>query len=175
MSILRTDRREIMGDKEKKATRREAPGGAGALTPFADMERLLEGMMPFGWMRRMRRGWPAWEDIELPFEDRVPRVDVIEHDEAIVVHAELPGVTKDDLDVSLAGDRLTIKAKTRHESEETKGEYHRREISRGELTRTVRLPASVDADKAEAKFADGLLELTLPKTVPAQRQSIQLD
>jgi hypothetical protein len=44
-----------MGDKEKKATRREAAGSAGALTPFGDMERFLEGMTPFGWMRRMRR------------------------------------------------------------------------------------------------------------------------
>jgi hypothetical protein len=59
-----------MGDKENKVRRREAAGGAGALTPFGEMERFLEGMTPFGWMRRMRRGWPAWEDIELPFEDR---------------------------------------------------------------------------------------------------------
>jgi HSP20 family protein len=173
--ILPTNRRQAMGEKEKKAGRRETPPAAGALTPFGDMERLLEGIMPFGWMRRMRRRWPAWEDIGPPFEERVPRVDVIEQDEAILVHAELPGVRKEDLDVSLAGDRLTIKAKTQQESEESKGGYHRREISRGELTCTVRLPASIDADKAEAKFVDGLLELTLPKTAPVQRQSIKLD
>jgi hypothetical protein len=79
-----------MGEKEKKSGRRETLPVAGALTPFGDTERLLEGMMSFGWMRRMRRGWPAWEDIGPPFEERVPGVDVIEQDEAILVHAPSP-------------------------------------------------------------------------------------
>jgi HSP20 family protein len=164
-----------MGEKEKKAFRGRPEARGGDLIPFDEMDRFLEGFIPRGWMRRMRRGWPSWADLEVPFEGHTPRVDVIERDEEIVVNAELPGVKKDDLEVSLAGDRLTIRATTKQEAEETKGEYHKREISRGEFTRSVRLPAPVDVERAQAKFADGMLELTLPKAVPAKRHPIKVD
>ncbi|MGA7982675.1 MAG: Hsp20/alpha crystallin family protein [Chromatiaceae bacterium] len=164
-----------MGEKEKKAIRTRPEPSTGELSPFDEMDRFFEDFIPRGWMRRMRRGWPAWADLEAPFEGRTPHVDVIERDEEVVVNAELPGVKKDDLEVSLAGDRLTIKATAKQEVEETKGEYHRREISRGEFTRTLQLPAAVDAERAQAKFADGILELTLPKAVPAKRHAIKVD
>jgi HSP20 family protein len=164
-----------MGEKEKKAMQRRFEPTAGELTPFEALNRFLEGVMPRLWMRGMQPPWPLWAELAAPFEGRTPRVDVIERDEEVVVHAELPGVTKDDLEVSLAGERLTIKATTKHETEESKGEYQRREISRGELTRTVQLPAAVDAERAQAKFTDGLLELTLPKAVPASRHAIKVE
>jgi HSP20 family protein len=164
-----------MGEKEKKATQTRFEPSAGELTPFYALNRFLEGVMPRGWMRGMHPRWPVWAELDAPFEGLTPRVDVVEGDEEVVVHAALPGVTKDDMDVSLAGDRLTIKATTKQEAEETKGEYHRREIARGEFTRTVQLPAAVDVDRAQAKFTDGLLELTLPKAVPATRHSIKVE
>jgi HSP20 family protein len=146
------------------------------LTPFEEMERLFEGFFPPRWMRGWHGGWPSWSALEAPpFEGRTPRVDVIDRDEEIVVRAELPGMKKDDLDVSLAEDMLTIKAASKEESEEEEGGYHRREISRGEFTRSIRLPANVDAEKVKAKFADGILELNLPKVAPSTRHSIKVD
>jgi HSP20 family protein len=159
--------------KESKGLRR-AERWRG-LTPFDEMEHLFEGFFPPGWMRRWRGGWPSWSALEAPFEGRTPRVDVIDRDEEIVVRAELPGVKKDDLDVSLAEDMLTIKAASKEDSEGEKGGYHRREISQGEFTRSIRLPANVDAEKIKAKFTDGILELNLPKVAPSVRYSIKVD
>jgi HSP20 family molecular chaperone IbpA len=86
-----------------------------------------------------------------------------------------PSLKKDDLDVSLSENQLTNKAASKEEREDEKGDYHRREIVRGELTRTIRLPANVEANNAKAAFADGVLELSLPKSLPAKRQSIKVD
>jgi HSP20 family protein len=139
------------------------------------MDRFFKGFFPQGWMRRWHGGWPSWSALEAPFGGRTPRVDVIDRDEEIVVRAELPGVKKDDLDVSLVEDVLTIKAASKEEAEEEKGGYHRREISRGELRRSIRLPANVDAEKVKARFADGIPELNLPKVAPTARHSIKVD
>jgi HSP20 family protein len=67
------------------------------------------------------------------------------------------------------------KRESKEESEEEKGGCHRREISRGEFTRSIRLPANVDAEKMTAKFADGILGLNLPKVAPSARHSIKMD
>ena len=158
--------------ESKSLSHAEKPRG---MMPFEEMERFFEGFFPPGWVRGWHGGWPSWSDLEAPFEGRTPRVDVIDRDEEVVVRAELPGVKKDDLEVSLAENLLTVKATSKEESEEEKGDYHRREISRGEYTRSIRLPTSVDAEKVKANFADGVLELTLPKAAATARHSIKVD
>ena len=149
-----------------------------ALTPFDEMDRvfdrLLEGFGP-RWMRPLGWEWPWTAEGEGGLEYRMPRVDVIDRDEAVVVRAELPGVEKKDLDVSMTERTLTIKATTHRESEEEKGEYQRRETLRGEFLRTVTLPAEVNGEKAKAVFKDGMLELTLPKLEVAKRRTITVE
>lgn len=66
----------------------------------------------------------------------------------------MPGVAKDDMEISLTENSVTLQGKTRHEEKEEKGACRRMEISRGEFTRTLHLPAGVDAAKASAKFKD---------------------
>ncbi len=148
---------------------------ARALNPFEEMDRLFEGFFPRSWMQPLRRDWPEWAEASAPFEGRVPKVDVVERDDAVVVRAELPGVCKDDLDISLTEDSVTISATTKQESESEEGDYHRREISRGSFARTVALPAAVQGDEAKASFNDGVLELTLPKAAPARRHTIKVE
>lgn len=159
--------------RESKGLRRAEP--SRHLTRFEEMDRFFESFFPPRWMRGWHGGWPSWSTLEAPFEGRTPRVDVIDRDTEVLVRVELPGVKKDDLDVSLSEDELTIKAASKQESEDDEGGYHRREISRGEFTRSIRLPANVDAESAEAKFADGILELNLPKIAPSARHSIKVD
>ncbi len=101
-------------------------------------------------------------------------MEVIERDDAIVVRAELPGVTKADIDVSLTDDSITIKAETSHKSKNEEGDYHRSEIERSLFSRTLALPGSVDEEKAEARFHNGVLELTLPKREQAKRRRIEV-
>ena len=143
-------------------------------TPFEDMERMFEEFRPRGWLRHWRHEFPGWERL-MPFEGHTPRVDVIDRDEEVVIHAELPGVNKEDLDVSLTDDTVTIKGSSAHEEKEEKGDYYRREVSRGEFSRTVPLPCEVDDSKAKATFKDGIMELVLPKVEPAKRRTIKVE
>jgi HSP20 family protein len=91
-----------------------------------------------------------------------------------VVKAEIPGVDEKDLDVSVAGNTVTIKGQSSHEDKEEKGDFYRCEISHGAFARTVNLPAEVDATQAQASFRDGVLELKLPKKPEAKRQPINI-
>ena len=144
-------------------------------SPFDEMEKLFDSFFPRSWMRPGHWDWPAIGEMAMPFAGRMPRVDVIDRDTEVLVRAELPGVEKDDLDVTVTDDAVTIKASTRHEKQDEKGDYHRCEISRGSFSRVVTLPADVDAEKASSKFRDGVLELTLPKVKAAKRRTIKVE
>ncbi|HET6472298.1 MAG TPA: Hsp20/alpha crystallin family protein, partial [Pseudomonadales bacterium] len=105
---------------------------------------------------------------------RVPKVDLVERDNEIVVRAELPGVEKKDLKVSLTDRAISIRASTRKETKEEKGEYYRREITSGEISRTLALPSDVDGTAAKAEFKDGLLEIVVPKVAKAKRVDVEV-
>lgn len=141
------------------------------MSPFEEMERMFESMLPHGWMRPLRWAQPLWSDLT---GGLTPRVDVIDRDDEIVVRAEVPGVDKKDLDVSMTENSVTIKGSTRREEKEEKGEYYRCEIAHGAFTRTIALPGEVDDTKAKAVFKDGMLELTIPKREKAKRHSVSI-
>ena len=109
------------------------------------------------------------------FKEGLPEVDVIDQDSSIMVRAALPGVKKDNLEVSSTDRTITIRGKTREETREEKGEYYRHEISTGNFLRTVSLPAAVDESRIKAKFKDGLLEVTLPKLESAKRHTVKVE
>jgi HSP20 family protein len=104
----------------------------------------------------------------------MPRVDIVERDDEFVVKAELPGVGKKDLDISVTENAVTIKGSTSQEEKEEKGDYYRCEMSHGTYSLTLALPSDVEADKAKAQFKDGVLELTLPKMKKAKRHTIKV-
>lgn len=155
--------------KHEQAIQKPAP--AYGITPFEEMDRMFERMFPRGWMRPFRWEWP-----ELPgFEARIPRVDVIDRDSDILLRAEIPGVRKEDLDISVSDDSVTIKGSTAFEEKEERENFLRREITRGAFSRTVGLPATVDTEQAKAQFKEGMLELTLPKVEKAKRRKITVE
>jgi len=169
-------KKDVSVSDENKQIQKSTRGRA--LSPFEEMEREMEAMFGrfgHGWMRPFRWRGPFWGDMPAHFEGKVPNVDIIERDEEILVRAELPGVDKKDLDVSMSDNTVTIKGRARTEKEEEKGDYFHREVSSGEFSRTVRLPAEIDGEKAEASFKDGLLELTLPKLKKAKRHTIKVE
>jgi HSP20 family protein len=166
-----------MAKKESKDViiKKEEETRARPLTPFEDMESFFDQFYVRPWFRPFRRDLPTWGELARPFEDRIPNMDVIDRDKELVVRAEIPGVKKEDLEVSLSDNRLTIKGSTRHEeTKEEEGEYSRRELSRGTFSRTVTLPSDVDGEKAKAEFKDGVLEMTLPKQKPSKRHRIRV-
>jgi HSP20 family protein len=145
-----------------------------ALSPFEEMDRLFEGVFPRGW-RPLRWEWPAWSGMTAPFEGKIPRVDVINRDNDILVRAELPGVDKKDIEITTTENTVTIKGSARREAKEEKGDYYRCEIAQGAYARTVALPGDIDSTNARAIFKDGMLELILPKVEKSKRRSIVVD
>jgi len=148
---------------------------AHTLSPFEEMERMFDNFSSRGWLRPFSWERPLLSEMAAPFEGKMPKVDVIESDSEILVKAELPGVEKKDLDISMTRNTVTIRGDTKRKEEEEKGDYYRCEISSGSYLRTLTLPADVDEDKAKAKFKDGVLELILPKVETAHRRSIKVD
>lgn len=146
-----------------------------AVNPFEERDRMFDRLFHPGWLWPMRRGFPSWDELKTPFEGKLPRVDVIDRDAEIIVKAEVPGVRKEDIEVSVTDNTITIKGSTRREEKEEKGEYYRCEISRGAFARTVALPENVDSGKAKASFKDGVLELVMPKLQKTQRRRIAID
>ena len=103
------------------------------------------------------------------------KVDVAEKNGAYLVTAELPGVRKDDIHVSIDGAQVTLEAEVRREKEASKDErVLRSERVYGKVMRSFALPQEVDEAKAQAKVNDGVLELTLPKKAAAQRKQISI-
>lgn len=147
-------------------------GGPGRLLgPFVQMERMFDESVPRGWWRRLRPDWPA----RGPFEARFPKVDLIDRDSEIVLRAEIPGVEKKDLDVSLNEESVTLRGKAHRVEEADKGDYYRSELTHGSFARTIPLPAKIDSDTVKASFKDGLLELVMHKAEKARRRSLRLD
>ena len=103
------------------------------------------------------------------------KVDVSEKNGAYLVTAELPGVRKEDIQVAIDGAQVTLSAEVKREKEVAEGErvLHAERVY-GKLSRSFTLPQELDEAKAEAKFRDGVLELTLPKKAAAARKAITI-
>jgi HSP20 family protein len=101
-------------------------------------------------------------------------VDVIDRDNEIVVKAEVPGVKKEDIKVSITDHTLTIRGATEAKKEEKRENYYFSELSKGEFARTLTLPEEVDTSGASAKVVDGMLEITLPKRESAKRHAVDV-
>jgi len=93
-----------------------------------------------------------------------PNVDVVETDDRYEIRAELPGLKKDDVTITLNNSILTLRGEKKSETEKKGANYHRIERSFVTFERSFALPGTVKSDSIEAKYADGVLTLTLPKT-----------
>jgi HSP20 family protein len=136
--------------------------------PFASLADIQEEMNRLfdTSLRRAGRG-----DLEGVF---LPALDVIEEKEHFLVKADLPGLSKDDVSVTLQDHFLTVKGEKKHEAESKDANYYRRERVYGTFSRTIELPATVDARKIEANFKDGVLQIRLPKTEEARPKQIEV-
>ena len=104
----------------------------------------------------------------------VPRLEVSESEEEVVVKAELPGMKQDEVEVNLTGGRLVISGHKKDEREEKDRSYHTVERSYGSFSRAVDLGEGVDPEKAGATFKDGVLTVTVPKAAGARARKIKI-
>jgi len=157
-----------------KNEERKAPGVA-PWRPFEtlrhEIDRLFEDFD--GGMWRSRFGRPMFN--LQPFWPRestwaaAPAVDISETDKAYEITAELPGMDESNIDVKFADGVLTIKGEKKEEREEKKKDYYVSERRYGSFQRSFPVPESVDANKIEAKFVNGVLTIKLPKSAEAQK------
>ncbi len=103
-----------------------------------------------------------------------PALDVVVEKDNVLVKADLPGLGKDDISVTLQDNYLTIKGEKKHEVEQKEANYFLSERVHGSFTRTIELPVAVDAARIEARFKDGVLHVTLPKTEQAKPKQIEV-
>ena len=164
-----------MANENQELRSNKAEETHASMSPFEELESMFDQYMGRNnWFTPFHSFKPSWGELKAPFEGRTPKVDVIDRDKEVVIKAELPGVKKDDVEVSIAERNLTIRASTQHEEEKEEGEYHRKELSTGHFSRTIRLPAQVHGGDAQAKFKDGLLELVLPKVEETKRHKVKI-
>lgn len=137
-------------------------GASRGRDPFYELaNRFFNGAVP-GFVSDTEDSSTGW----------LPSVDIRENEHAFVVAAELPGLKKDDIDVAIEDNLLTISGERKLEKETENDNYHRVERRYGSFRRSFSLPRIVDAGKVEAKFADGVLHLTLPKAETAKARKI---
>jgi HSP20 family protein len=155
------------GKGKKKKARALVPRRASELSRReGDMDQMFEDFLG----RRLRPFWPErwWPAASMKIT--TPAVDLYEEKDDIVVKAELPGMEKDNIEVNLSDNRLTIKGERKQEEEVKKEGYYRSERSYGSFVRTLELPRKVQTDKVKAAFKSGILEIRLPKTEEAKKK-----
>lgn len=145
------------------------------MTPFRPMRDLedLEGRFDnilFGrpFMSRMSRRFPT------EVEEWMPAVEMLEKTDKFVVRADLPGMKKEDVDISVSDNNLTIKGERKTESETKEEDYYCCERSYGSFFRSISLPSNIDADKVSASLDEGVLEIKLPKTTQAKAKKVSV-
>ena len=197
---MRTDReRGMLTARERGGTQRESGmqrrGGALAPytgpigTPFGMMRRMMDDMdrlfENFGFGRSPALStWSLFDDIDsasrLPSTRQAatlwsPPIEIFERDNDLVVRADLPGLSKDDVNVDIDNGVLTLSGERRSEHEEERQGYFRSERSYGSFSRSIPLPEGVNEDQVNASFKDGVLEVTMPKPPGATSKRRRID
>ena len=133
--------------------------------PFRELDTFqnrLQSILPANWNRDIENGEGAWR----------PAVDIAEDDKEYTITADLPDVKKDEVDVTLEDNVLTITGERKKEAEESGKTFHRIERSYGKYVRSFTLPDDVADDKLDATFKDGVLSVHIPKS-PAKKKPEQ--
>ena len=117
----------------------------------------------------------SWFDNDYPTVDFNPKVDVVEHKDNYTLRADLPGVSKDDVKLSLENQVLSLSGEKRRDKETKEESYRLRETSYGKFERRFRLSDDVDSKNIQANFKDGILEVSLPKSKEARAKEISIN
>ena len=137
--------------------------------PFIELRRMQENM------NHQRRGFSRYGGGNGETGCWAIPVDVVQADDSIVFHASLPGVNPDDLNVTIENDVLTIRGRTGGESERQEGNYLMRERHTGSFHRSLRLPDTLDVDKAQTGYDHGVLTITFPRVAAKQARRLAIN
>ena len=158
-----------------KLTRRQrdqgavTPFGQGAMSPMNELNRIRNEIFrlfedPFAALAPSTSFFEGWE----------PSIDIYEDRDKVSVKAELPGMKKEDISITLDGNTLTISGERKAEEEHKEGENYRAERYFGRFQRSIALPQAVDQKKIQATYKDGVLTVTLAKSEEAKSKRIEI-
>jgi len=155
--------------------RERMPVRRGEVEPFHDFQRQMNRLFDDFFTDFPLA--PRWGERDLATAGFSPRVDVSETDKEVKLSAELPGMDEKDITVEMDDAAVTIRGERKEEREDKGKNWYTREQSYGAFHRIVPLPASVDGEKANAKFKKGVLTITIPKREAAQakRKAITIE
>ncbi len=117
---------------------------------------------------------PFARNLEVLTEEWIPSVDIAETKDEVIVKAEVPGMTREDISISLSDNVLTLRGEKKKEKEEKGKTFYRMERSCGSFVRSFTLPTAVLANKVKAVYKDGVLEITLPKSEQVKSKEIPI-
>ena len=168
--ILRREERQQPERHHQMERHREEERGWRSLSPMSQMDRLFDEVFkkPFFSLWSQRMGGEEVEELYLP-------VDIYEEGDSVVVKAEIPGIRKEDIDVQLSPDSITISGQKSKEQRVDRKDYYRLERSYGSFMRTCRLPMETITDTARASFKDGILEVRILKSEAATQRVKKLN
>jgi HSP20 family protein len=132
-----------------------------------DMDRLFEDF--FAPVARRRRWLKPGVSVV------VPNIEMYDRKNEIALKAELPGVNKEDIDLTITKDSITLKGEVKKDEEVKEEDYYACERSYGSFTRTIALPVEVDSEKVKASFKNGVLEIVLPKKEESKPKEIKIE
>jgi len=161
-------------EEAKSTEKAKAPVRAEALMPASPWESELERFFD-----DLRLAWPRWWRPGRRLFHREafiqpPAIDLVDEKDHLVVKAELPGLSKDDVEVELTDSTLTIRGEKKHEKEVREENYYRSEREYGSVYRSIDLPVEVETQNVTAAFKDGVLEIRMQKTEEAKRQAVKV-
>jgi len=135
--------------------------------PWAEFERIRQG---FDQLSR------SMLSSEAPYTNATvyPPINMYEDAEQLIIKAELPGISPDDMDISIEGETLTLQGKRQRRQDDEQLSYHRREIALGSFSRAIALPTKIDSDHISAKLANGILTITLAKAAEVKPRKISV-
>lgn len=139
-----------------------------------DRDNLLERFFEDPFRGFMLSRLPGTVDLGMS-DTVVPKVDMYDKDDKIVVKVEAPGIKKDDIKISISDGMLNIKGEFREEDEVKDEDYYYSERSFGSFSRRLRLPSEVDEDRVKASFRGGVLNVELPKSSKSKPREIKVD
>ncbi|MCJ7556429.1 MAG: Hsp20/alpha crystallin family protein [Gammaproteobacteria bacterium] len=146
--------------------------------PFApltsSLEEFMENIFPGRWMESMNWRRPLLSDLDVKMDVQWPRVDIIDRENELLIRADLPGVKKDDLELTVTDDSLHVRAETRAKKVEDEESYYRCETRIGAIERFIPLPVDVDSEHVKAELKDGVLEVKMPKRKIVKRHQVEI-
>lgn len=135
---------------------------------FRELDRMMSG--PWGWPFHGRR----WAELGRPTIEWLPDIDLFEKDNMIVVRADLPGIKREDIDISVQDDMLVIRGHREEEKEVKNDAHYGFERATGKFQRAVGLPGGISVDNIEASYKDGVLQIQVPRTEVPKPKSVKI-